>query len=318
MRMAARVAFQRAAPVDARCRPIRPMTGERWVLVTPARNEAQRLPGLASSLAQQQAGRILHWFIVDDGSSDGTAEVPAGFGLPFPVTVLKRPNSGGLSGGSAFSAFRAGAEQAWLAEPSAHRVAKVDADVVLHPSYMERACTGAGSAGLVSGVIDNDPERADHVRGALKAYSLPAWRLVAARIPDAVGWDVLDEVLLELHGLEVKVIRSARATVTRRTGSSEGSIRGRRRAGRVSRLVGYDHRYFALRVVRYAFRRPYIVGALAMSWGYMTAGRSPFDDSLRRALRETHRRRLRALVRSPVRFIQQSYGLPASPRRRGQ
>lgn len=270
-----------------------------WVVVTPARNEAGRLAGLAASLALQSPGSILLWIVVDDGSTDATEEVARQLDLPFPVRVVEHANSGGLASGSAFAAFRIGAELAWRLHPEAERVAKIDADVRLAPSYVDRVSAAAGSASLTGGRLVNDPERADHVRGALKAYDRAGWEVVSA-LPDAVGWDVLDEVLLRTRGLQVLVVNDATAWVDRRTGSSEGLIRGRFRAGRVSRWTGYHPAYFGLRLGRYFFRRPVALGAIAMAAGFLSAPPSPHPAAARQAHRAEQVTRLRRLLRHPL------------------
>lgn len=284
---------------------------ERWVVVTPARNEEERLPALAQSLALQASGSILRWIVVDDGSIDATGEVASRLDLGFPVTVMRRENDGGLASGSPFAAFRIGAAEAFRLEPAATRVAKVDADIVLEPGYIT-AIQRASLAALVGGTIVNDRERVDHVRGALKAYTRRAWELVEATIPSALGWDVLDEELLLLHSMSVSVVPDARATVTRSTGASEGSMRGRFRAGVVSRWTGYHPAYFALRLVRYLFRQPYGFGSAGMLLGYVTAGSGPFPPVLRRSLRRRQRQRLIVLLRSPSSFLRDSYGARAT------
>lgn len=272
-----------------------------WVIVTPARNEAERLPALARSLARQAPGAILRWIVVDDGSTDSTGEVARAFDLAFPVTVVGRENVGGLRSGSPFAAFRVGARQAWALEPSAARVVKIDADIVLHDKYMA-AIEAAGPADVTGGVIVNDRERSDHVRGALKSYNRTAWELIDSTLPNALGWDVLDEVLLRMNGMECRVVPTAKATVTRRTGSSEGFRKGRIRAGVVSRWTGYHPLYFAARLARYALRRPPVIGSIFILWGYATAGRGPYDTSLRRALRHEQRERLGRIARKPSRL----------------
>lgn len=291
---------------------------ERWVIVTPARNEATCLPALGASLARQVPGSILRWIVVDDGSTDSTGEVARRLDLGFPVTVLRRDNDGGLRSGSDFGAFRIGASEALRLEPTASRVAKIDADIVLDDGYIA-ALQAAAGADLVGGVIANDRERTDHVRGALKAYTRQAWELVDTIIPTALGWDVLDEELLAMHSRAVVVVPEAVARVTRSTGASEGSLRGRVRAGVVSRWTGYHPAYFALRLIRYLFRRPYLSGAAAMLWGYASAAPSPFPLTLRRSLRQRQSRRLSELVHSPSSFLRNSYGAPAgsAARRRG-
>lgn len=282
---------------------------ERWVVVTPAHNEADRLPLLASSLAEQSTGSILRWIVVDDGSTDGTAVVTEGLEVGAPITVIRRTRKGGLGSGSPFGAFRDGAVRAWEMEPGATRVAKIDADVVLSSGFMdaiEKASTA--EVGIVGGLLVNDRERLDHVRGALRAYSRHAWDLVSMQIPPVLGWDVMDEQLIQSAGMGVTVVAKASARVTRRTGSSEGLLRGRFRAGIVSRWTGYHPFYFALRLLRYILRAPYLSGAAAMAWGYLVAGKSPFPEDLRRRLRSEQRVRMRLLWRSPRKFIQHSYG----------
>src|SRR5690349_2085000 len=97
-----------------------------FLVVTPARNEAERLPALAASLASQEPGLIRLWVIVDDGSTDTTATcLPPD--LPFPVHVITRKNDGGLAAGSAFAAWRHGAEHGLTLLPDAQRILKLDA-----------------------------------------------------------------------------------------------------------------------------------------------------------------------------------------------
>ena len=55
------------------------MTALRYAVVTPARNEEDNLRRLGAALAAQTLGPG-EWVVVDDGSTDATAEVLAGLG----------------------------------------------------------------------------------------------------------------------------------------------------------------------------------------------------------------------------------------------
>lgn len=278
-----------------------------WLVVTPARDEERRLPRLARSLREQTSPLIGLWVVVDDGSTDGTAStVPDD--LPFPTMVLRRANSGGLSAGSEFAAFFEGVRAGLEHLPGAERIMKLDADIELAPDHLAQLAA-TPVPGVIGGVIVSPGEREQlhTIRGALKAYSREAWEVVE-RLPPMLGLDVLDEVAIRQHGMSVEVVRSATATTNRATGTSEGSLAGRRRNGVMCRWTGYHPAVFALRIVRSLFRRPRLVGAVMLVVGYVTAGDSPFDAELRQAFRLEQRARLRALARHPVRWIRQSFG----------
>ena len=270
-----------------------------WLVVTPARNEAHRLPVLARSLAAQAPGLIGQWVVVDDGSTDGTAHcLPAD--LPFTASVVARTNDGGLARGSAFGAWRFGAEHGLTLLPTATRVLKLDADVVLDDDCFARLAAEAPQAGIAGAVLRGEGEvlRRDYTRGPVKSYSRAAYDVVRV-LPTAVGFDVVDEVAVRQAGLAVQLVDSARATVTRETGSSEGLLRGRYRGGVVARWTGYHPLYVALRLLRYLGRRPYVIGAFATAWGWATAGPGPYPADLRAALRREQSGRLRRLLRHP-------------------
>lgn len=69
----------------------------RFTVFTASFNRARTLPRLVESLCRQTFSDF-EWVIVDDASTDGTAELIAGLrarGLPFPVTYLRQDSNGG-------------------------------------------------------------------------------------------------------------------------------------------------------------------------------------------------------------------------------
>jgi dolichol-phosphate mannosyltransferase len=270
-----------------------------WLVVTPAHNEARRLPALARSLAAQRPGLIGCWVVVDDGSTDGTADFPRS-DLPFPSEVVARGNDGGLARGSAFGAWRFGAEHGLTMLPGATRILKIDADVVLDDDCFARLDAEAAGAGIAGALLRGQGEvlRRDYTRGPVKSYSRRAYDVIR-ELPTAVGFDVIDEVAVRRAGMSVQLVHTAGASVTRETGSSEGLLRGRYRGGVVARWTGYHPLYVALRLLRYLGRRPYGLGTLSTAWGWATAGPGPYPPELRRALHDEQSLRLRRLARHP-------------------
>ena len=92
-------------------------------------------------------------------------------------------------------------------------------------------------------------------------------------------------------------------------------MHGRYRNGRMCRWTGYSFPYFLLHCARYAARRPYVVGALAMLWGYARAGRGPYATVLRRGHARMQRAKLGQAIRNPVGFWRRAYAIDAEPAR---
>lgn len=281
----------------------------KWLVVTAAYNEAARLPDLVRSLAVQGEGTVARWVLVDDGSTDDTYAVASALDAPFPITVIRRANGGGLAAASELRAFRDGATQGLSQCPEVSWVMKLDADIRLLPGYLEAHRVLGDDVGLAGGLLVGGQERSqrDHVRGGLRSYSRAAWDVVRT-LPTALGWDVIDQVAVRQAGLSTVVLPDATAWTSRQTGSSVGLLAGRRRLGVVSRWTGYLPAYLLLKIGRVLLQRPYGLGALAFLRGYLGAGPGPFDASLVAAYREEQAARLRALVRHPVRQARALYG----------
>ncbi len=280
--------------------PLAAMTERPLILVTAAYNEADRIAGLADSLAQVAPQPIALWVVVDDGGSDDLPGAVAALGsLAFPVAIHRRDNSGGLANASELAAFREGAAIGLCEVPTADWVMKLDADLRLEPDYFAHLLDTGHDVGMVGGVIVDRGEtaQAHHVRGGLRAYRREAWDLHLT-LPCALGWDVLDQVLVRSAGLVVQVVPDARAVTSRVTGSSVGLLAGRRRLGVVCRLTGYSLPYLLLKLSRVFVQRPLLVGGIAFLRGYFSAGASPFEPQLRATHRAEQRARLRSLLRN--------------------
>lgn len=285
----------------------------RLLIVTPIHNEVANIGQLAAQLSQSSRHPDL-WVVVDDGSIDAGAQIVREAALPFPTVVVERSNGGGLIGGSAFTAWQYGVDEAMRGDQF-DAVMKLDADVNLPRDYLDRALGIIASdpeVGVAGGVLTGkrDREQVLHVPGPVKLYSARGYSALAT-LPRVVGFDVMDELAIKDAGLRVVVRKDMPFSVRRAIGASQGLVHGRRRNGLVCRWTGYWTPYFALHNVRYLIRKPYVIGSVAMLVGYLRAGSGPYPRQLRAAHAQEQRRKLVAASRTPRQWLRETYGVSA-------
>ena len=91
-----------------------------YALVTPARNEAENLGRLAACVAAQTVLPV-EWVIVENGSSDGTADVAAELAARpsvDPRLVRREEPAEAVRGGAIVRAFEAGVGRARRGAPT--------------------------------------------------------------------------------------------------------------------------------------------------------------------------------------------------------
>jgi dolichol-phosphate mannosyltransferase len=285
----------------------------RIAIISPLHNEVDNVDALCAMLALQTF-QDFDWIVVDDGSDDGTVDRLLSAAGPLSPQVISKENDGGLVGGSAFSSWRRGIDVALGADRDYTHFMKLDADVRLSPGYLSTvlALFEHSAVGLAGGVINSPGQReqAFHVAGPVKMYSRRGLGIVL-QLPSAIGFDIMDEMILAKNGLSTEVSKRATFELARETGASEGEIHGRVRHGRGCRWTGYSFPYFVARCLRYFLRRPYIIGPFAMFWGYCAAGQGPYDPELRKMHAQMQRGKLLRMFRNPVRFYRDAYSTKA-------
>lgn len=278
-------------------------------IVSPMHNEADNISGLIEAL-NKQTFRDFVWFVVDDESTDGTSDLLLSASVRNRPRIITKRNDGGLIGGSAFSSWRRGVEVALAVDEPFTHFMKLDADVRMQPNYLEQVMRifDDERVGLASGIITSRGmvEQAVHTPGPVKMYSREALDIVLT-LPSAIGFDIMDEVLLDMRGFKIHVDKSIGFELARAIGASEGLIHGRVRNGRGCRWTGYSFPYFIARCFRYFARRPLVIGPFAMLWGYLTAGAGPYDTELRHRHARMQRTKLRSAFANPVKFYRRIY-----------
>ena len=235
------------------------------------------LPQLADAL-RRQTQLPLRWVIVENGSSDQTAEVAERIVAESDWARLVVVSEAGQRerGAPIVRALHAGLDGLDV-EPDI--VVNVDADVTMEPDYFERlleAFARDPSLGIASGSAWEPVNGAWRQRfvtggtvwGATRAYR---WACLQDVLPLEArhGWDGIDQLKARARGWETRTLIHLPFWHHRKEGSSDGSTWLHWRLnGDTAYFMGYRPSYLLFRTVHRMRRNP---AALGLIYGYLSA-----------------------------------------------
>jgi poly-beta-1,6-N-acetyl-D-glucosamine synthase len=298
-------------------------TANRYVLISPCRNEAQYMRQTLDSVLAQSI-RPRKWIIVDDGSTDETPRILAQYAMRHDwIEIVTRRDRGQRSvGPGVIEAFYAGYET--IHPEDYDYLCKLDLDLRLPPRYFEilmermaansRIATCSGKAYVeADGRLVNEGHGDDTSLGMTKFYRVSCFQAIGGFVRE-VMWDGIDCHRCRMKGW---IARSwddpeLRFVHLRPMGSSQQSIYvGRMRHGYGQYFMGTGFLFMAASAIYRLNEKPYVLGSLAMLWGWLKSAirRAPrYEDPAfrkflrryqwrvlttgkRRALEEIHRQR---------------------------
>ena len=276
----------------------------RYCLITPCRDEARYARQTIESVAKQTLLPTL-WVIVDDGSTDGTAEIVEEYAsrLPYIRLIRRRDRGDRRVGGGVVEAFNVGYES--IAPSDFEYVCKLDLDLVLPAGYFEglvqrmeaepRLGSTSGKPWFVhprTSVLVPEVCRDEMSVGMTKFYRQSCFSEIGGFVQQ-VMWDGIDCHRARMLGWMAESVNdeSLRFIHLRPQGASQQSIwAARARAGFGQYYMGTAPLYYLASAVYRAFEHPALIGSVAMLWGYTRSalkGLPRYEDrEFRRFLRQ--------------------------------
>jgi len=266
----------------------------RYVLISPCRNEAVFMRQTLDSVIQQSL-RPTKWVIVDDGSTDETPAILAGYAARHEwISIVTRADRGHRAvGPGVVDAFYSGYETIDRGEYDF--VCKLDLDLHLPPRYFEiliqrmnsdsriATCSGKSYINGDGGLI-NERHGDDTSLGMTKFYRMNRFEEIGGFVRE-VMWDGIDCHLCRMRGWIACSWDDPdlRFVHLRPMGSSQQSIyTGRMRHGYGQYFMGTGFLYLAASALSRVNEKPYVLGSLAILWGWLKSAslRKPRYENL--------------------------------------
>lgn len=254
-----------------------------YVIVSPCRNEADFMLNTLDSVVKQSLLPAL-WVIVDDGSTDETPNILADYAARFDfIQIVTRINRGHRSvGPGVIEAFYEGLDTVDVKQFDF--ICKLDLDLIIPTRYFEtliqrmadnpRLGNCSGKPYYIDKVTGNFVSEGcgdENAIGASKFYRRECFEDIGGFVRQ-VMWDGIDGHRCRQLGWVAMSWDEPDIQFThlRPMGSSQQNIiAGRMRHGFGQYFMGTGFIYmFASGIFRMS-RPPYLVGGLAMMWGYL-------------------------------------------------
>ena len=288
-----------------------------YVLITPARNEEA---GIARTLdcmcAQSQ--RPLKWVVVDDGSTDRTANIVSEYAELHPwIELVRRPPRKERTFAGKVHAFNAGFERVKALQFDV--IGNLDADISFAPDHFELLLARLredASLGVVGAAYTEDGwdsmqdrfEGAESVHGACQLFRYECFKDIGGYVPHrAGGIDWIAVTTARMKGWKTRNFPERRFHHHRTMGTAERSALGAMfDYGKKDYFLGGSPTWQVCRVLYRMTKRPLFVGGLALLCGYGWAALSRMERPVTPELMRFHRReqmtKLRRLVSSLIRL----------------
>ena len=249
-----------------------------YVLITPARNEAQFIEGTIKSVVAQTV-RPAKWVIVSDGSTDGTDEIVRKYLHANPwMELLRMPERAERHFAGKVFAFNAGYERA--KGIGAEIVGNLDADVTFEPDHFEvllRSAAGDETLGVFGAPFregnfqyDYRFTNVENVWGGCQLFRRECYEDIGGYKPVKGGCiDHIAVVSARMNGWKTRTFTDRVCIHHRTMGTAQvGPIKSKFRMGAKDYSVG-NHPVWQLSRAVYQMRnRPRVLGGIALAAGY--------------------------------------------------
>ena len=264
------------------CRFNNTMPSQRFILISPCRDEAKHARKTLDSVIAQGVCPTL-WVIVDDGSTDNTPAILAEYAAKHDfIRVVRREDRGSRAvGPGVIDAFYAGLETIDVAE--FEYLCKLDLDLDLPPRYFEilmqrmeadprlGTCSGKPYFWAPNGELVSEGISDENAIGASKFYRVRCFQEIGGFVRQ-VMWDGIDGHRCRMLGWKACSWDEPdlRFIHLRPMGSSQkGILTGRKRHGFGQYFMGTDLAYMTASCMYRLNHPPRLLGSAAMWWGYV-------------------------------------------------
>jgi biofilm PGA synthesis N-glycosyltransferase PgaC len=280
----------------------------RYAMVTPVYNEGKYIAAMIDSVCEQTI-QPAKWVIVDDGSSDNTAEIAAAYARRcLFIELIRRPKrEERLPGGE--RAIQQALGRLDLSDYDF--LARFDADLIFEPDYMERvvgeferdARLGIAGGGLYvekGGQMELELGPVYHVRGAVKMYRRQCFEQIGG-LTSQIGWDTIDEVYAWIHGWTTRSFFEYRVIHCRPTGFGLRASRIFFERGKAEYFSWSSPLFVLIKTVKIALRDFAPIKALSFLAGfvcsYLTQARRIQDPLFVKTRRDQQWSRIASILR---------------------
>lgn len=290
----------------------------RYVLITPARNEAAFIEKTIQSVIRQT---VLpeRWVIVNDGSTDATSSVVRPWLADHPwIELVDLPVRNERHFAAKVHAFNAGQEL--VKDMEYEIIGNLDGDVSLDPDHFEflmsefRKDTRLGVAGTIfkeDGGYSSDSDSFEgekHVAGQCQLFRRQCFKEIGGYRPNkAGGIDWMAVTTARMIGWNTRSFREKWFFHHRHLGTAErGRLASSFSYGEKDYYLGGHPVWELFRVLYRMSKPPYVVDGAALGLGYLWAfvrrEKRPVSDELMRFHRKEQMDKLRAILGSLVTF----------------
>jgi len=287
-----------------------------YALITPARNEAQYIELTIKSVVAQTL-RPVKWVIVNDGSTDTTAEIVAKYAAEHPwIELIEMPERKERNFAGKALAVSAGQNRLLGVEYDA--IGNLDADVSFEPDYFEflmrkfaeNPKLGVAGTSFLEGNMQYDYELVgiEHVAGMCQIFRRECFEAIGGYPAiKSGGIDLIAVLSARAKGWETRTFLEKTFIHHRsQSGALYSGLRSQWYMGRKDYLLGNHPLWEFLRCVYRMPRQPYVIGGilvLASYWWHALRGTEKTMPKELMALRRSEQmQRLNSIIRRHLHF----------------